>query len=398
MTVPPAALHRGLALVAPGQPLGERLRRGLALPRAARADAARGREAVAGIRGGGERVLAVFGDKPLDPTADSASHRLGGLLRIAIGDGWAVSFFSTRERRWFAVDDALRLSPSDRPAIVRVAWVVRPEAAAVVVPALSALEPRPRIVYDTMDLHSLRLERESGVTGSRGLALQARVMRSLEAQAVAAADVAVAITDDEAPLVRALSPGTDVVVLPNVHEPRPDDAPPLSARSGLLFVGSFTHTPNVDALDVLEREVMPRLWRERPELELAVAGRGRKRATADERVRLLGFVDDLDALADRSVALVAPLRFGAGLKGKIGYALARGLPVVTTAVGAEGFAGAGGMVVVADGDWDALAARTLELLADPDHWTRVAASGIELTRRAYAPEALAPRLREILGA
>ena len=397
MTVPPAALHRGLALVAPGQPLGVRLRRGLALPRAARADAARGREAVAGIRMGGERVLAVFGDRPLDPTADSASHRLGWLLRMAMEDGWAVLFFSTRERRWFEVDDELRLSPADRPATVRVAWVVRPEAAAVVVPALAALDPRPRIVYDSMDLHSLRLEREAGVTGSRGLALQARVMRALEAQAVCAADVAIAITDEEAPLVRALSAETDVTVLPNVHEPRPDEPPPLSARSGLLFVGSFTHTPNVDALEVLEREVMPRLWREQPELELAVAGRGFGRPPTDERIRLLGFVDDLDALADRSVTLVAPLRFGAGLKGKIGYALARGLPVVTTAVGAEGFAGAGGMVVVADGDWNAFVARTLDLLADEDLWARTSAVGIDLTRRAYSPDALAPRLREILG-
>jgi hypothetical protein len=398
VTVPLTALHRGLALVAPGQPLGGRLRVGLALPRAARADAARGREAVAGMRGGDERVLAVFGDRPLDPTADSASHRLGWLLRIAIGDGWTVRFFSTRERRWFAVDQALHLSPTDRPATVRVAWVVRPEAAASVMPALAALEPRPRIVYDTMDLHSLRLGREAGVTGSRGLALQARVMRALERQAVAAADVALAITDEEAPLVRALAQKTEVVVLPNVHEPRADEPPPLSARSGVLLVGNYTHTPNVDAVEVLEREVMPRLWRERPELELSVAGRGLDRPATDGRVRLLGFVDDLDALADRSVALVAPLRFGAGLKGKIGYALARGLPVVTTAVGAEGFAGAGGMLVVADGDWNAFAARTLELLADPALWADTSAAGIDLTRSAYSPDTLGPRLREILGA
>ena len=55
------------------------------------------------------------------------------------------------------------------------------------------------------------------------------------------------------------------------------------------------------------------------------------------------------------------------------------------------------MVVVADGNWDAFAAQTLELLADPDHWARTSAAGIELTRRAYSPAALAPRLQEILG-
>src|SRR5262249_8947278 len=100
--------------------------------------------------------------------------------------------------------------------------------------------------------------------------------------------------------------------------------------------------------------------------------------------------------ADASVALVAPLRFGAGLKGKIGYALARGLPAVTTVVGAEGFPTAEGMEVVPDGDWDAFAARTFGLLDDPEAWTARSAAGIELTRREFSPDALAPLFRRIL--
>lgn len=397
MIVPPAALQRGLRLVAPGQPLGGRLRGALSLPRAARADAAQGRAAVAGLRGGGdERRLAVFGDKPLDPASDSASHRLGALLRIAIADGWTVSFYSVRQRRWFDVDAELGLSPAEPPATARVAWVVRPEAAAIVMPALAALRPELCVVYDSMDLHYLRLERESRVAGSRGLALQARLTKELERQASSRADVAVAITEEEAPLLRRLAGSAEVAVLPNVHEAREDEPPPLAARAGLLFVGTFTHTPNVDAVHTLAGEVMPRLWARLPELRLAVAGRGLEGGKLDERIDVLGFVDDLDALADRSAALVVPLRFGAGLKGKIGYALARGLPVVTTGVGAEGFVRREGMAVVADGDWDAFAARTLELLDDGDLWARTSAAGLELTRSEYSPDVLAGRLRRIL--
>ena len=181
-----------------------------------------------------------------------------------------------------------------------------------------------------------------------------------------------------------------------MHEPRTDEPPPLAARSGLLFVGSFSHTPNVDAVDVLAREVMPRLWERRPDLRLAVAGRGLETSPGDERIDVLGFVDDLDALADRSVALVAPLRFGAGLKGKIGYALARGLPVVTTRVGAEGFVREDGMLVVEDGDWDAFAARTGSLLDDGALWSSTSAAGVDLTRTEYSPEVLAGRFRRIL--
>jgi O-antigen biosynthesis protein len=394
--LPPAVLQRGLRLVAPGQPLPERFRAALALPGLVRADAAQGRAAVAGLRGDGERRIAVFGDRPLDPTADSASHRLGWLLRLAIADGWRVSFHSVRQRRWFDVDGELRLTPAETPQSARVAWVVRPEAAAAVMPSLASLRPRLRIVYDSMDLHHLRLERESAVTGSRGLAVQARLMKELERQASSRADVAVAISEQEAPLLRRLAGNAEVAVLPNVHQARDDEPPPLAARSGLLFVGNFTHTPNVDAVETLARDVMPRLWERRPELVLSVAGRGLEPGRFDERIRVLGFVDDLDALVDRSAVLVAPLRFGAGLKGKVGYALARGLPVVTTPVGAEGFAEPAVMVVVPRGDWRAFADSTLELIADAEVWSRTSAAGLELTRREYSPDVLAERLRRIL--
>src|SRR6185436_8972189 len=117
-----------------------------------------------------------IGDKPLDPGEDSASHRLGGLVELALADGRPVTWFSTRQRRWFHVASRAVLTPADGPVDAGVAWVVRPEAGAAVMPALQGLRPGLRVVYDTLDLHYLRLQRESAVTGSRGLAIQARLM------------------------------------------------------------------------------------------------------------------------------------------------------------------------------------------------------------------------------
>ena len=340
----------------------------------------------------------MLGDKPLDPGEDSASHRLGKLAQLALAAGRPVSWFTLRQRRWFRVGPGVELTPADGPIDAGVAWVVRPEAGAAVIPALQALRPTLRVVYDTLDLHYLRLQRESAVTGSRGLALQARLMKELERRLASSADVAVAISEDEAPLLRALAGGADVVVLPNVHEPRADAAPPLADRDGLLFVGNFAHTPNVDAVEVLAADVMPRLWNQRSELVLSVAGRGLDEGRfADPRIRLLGWVEDLDAAVDRSALLVAPLRFGAGMKGKIGYALARGLPVVTTDVGAEGFSRPAGMAVASSGDWDTFAAQTLALLADAAAWAKASVEGIELTRREFAPAVLAAQFDRALG-
>ena len=394
-----SALRHSLRLVAPGQPVHVRMEGAQALVGRVRADRDHGRSLAASIRPGG-RSLAVFDDRPLDPASDSASHRLAALLRMAAALGYETSFYSVRQRRWFSVSEDASLSPAEgAPASVGVAWIVRPEAASVASATLAALRPSLRVVYDSMDLHYLRLQRESAVTGSRGLRLQAKLMRRLEARAASTADVAVAITEKEAPLLGRIAGGAEVVVLPNVHEPRADDLPPPDARDGLLFMGNYTHTPNVDSAELLVREVMPRIWSSRPDVTLSLAGPGLpvdRLGTLDPRVEAVGWVDDLDALADGSLALVAPLRFGAGLKGKIGFALSRGLPVVTTPVGAEGFAEQEGMLVSPNGDWDGFAARVVELVADKELWSRTSRAGIELTWREYSPAALRERFRRIL--
>src|SRR5262249_2588011 len=151
---------------------------------------------VAVLRAGGTGLV-VFGDRPLDPSADSASHRLGHLISFALDDGRPVAFFSTRENRWYRVDPGLVLRGAKPPDFPSVAWVVRPEAGAAVIPYLQPLRLGLRVVYDTLDLHYLRLQRESRVTGSRGRALQARLMKRLERRLAQGADVAVAISDDE---------------------------------------------------------------------------------------------------------------------------------------------------------------------------------------------------------
>jgi hypothetical protein len=331
---------------------------------------------------------------------------MGWLARLALDQGYAVTFYGVRQQRWWRVRPAgepgtIALEPTAPPLEdgVRVAWVVRPEAAAGAISALASLRPRLRLVYDTLDLHHVRLARESAVTGSRGVRAQAPLMRALERLAVAKADVAVAITEEEAAALRWLTPAASIAVLPNVHLPRADAAPPLAARWGLLFMGNYAHRPNVDAVEILVHEVMPRIWASRPELELSIVGRSfpeQHFPGLDARVVLRGWVPDLEAAVDAAALLVAPLRFGAGLKGKVGFALARGLPVVTTTFGAEGFPAGAGLTVCAVGDWQTFADRTLELLESDELWSRRAAQGIEVTRRYFAPSVADRRLRRIL--
>ena len=389
-------------LVAPGRRLSERARAAIGLPARVKADVAHARRIGAcADRANGDRQIWIVGDKRPDPTADSGSLRLAWIILIALRRDYDVRLYSLRERAWLRPrfrDDAptslaLELTP-DPGGVPSVAWIVQPDAACVAMPTLA--RSRARIVYDTVDLHHRRFAREARATGSRGRRAQAIVVRILERHAIRTADLAIAISDEELPLVEALGARRTQVV-PNIHEPRDDEPPPPEARSGLLFVGNFAHAPNVDAVDVLVNEVMPRLWITHPDLELLVAGRSLPTHVfpgLDQRVRILGWVEDLGAALDAALVLVAPLRFGAGLKGKVGYALARGTPVVTTVVGAEGFPDRGELSV-AD-DWEAFAARVRELLGDAELWTVRSRAGIAAIRERFAPEAVEPVVVSVL--
>jgi len=184
-----------------------------------------------------------------------------------------------------------------------------------------------------------------------------------------------------------------------------DVGEPVSAadeRPGsLLFVGNFTHPPNLDAATWLVREIMPALRRSVPGVELRIAGAGDDSVSmlAAPDVRVLGEVETIADELARAAVVVAPIRTGGGMRMKVLHALASGKPVVTTARGAAGLdvGGSDPPLAVAD-DAAAFAERTAELLRDVD-----ARRALGMRARAYVlerhtPEAFARRLETVYEA
>ena len=166
-----------------------------------------------------------------------------------------------------------------------------------------------------------------------------RAMRELELGLIRASDATLVVTDSERAQVEPDVPGATCSRPPERQPGARRTCPAPSAATGVVFVGGFEHPPNLDAAVMLVRDVMPLVWRELDDVRghdrrLGPAARGGR--AASPRVRVAGWVPDLDPLLDRARAMVAPLTYGAGLKGKVTQALAAGLPVVTTPVGAEG--------------------------------------------------------------
>ena len=225
----------------------------------------------------------------------------------------------------------------------------------------------------------------------RGLARTWR-LRRLERALARSADAVVAVSEDEARIVRALAPAGRVVVAPNGVDV--DALAPTPPGDALLFVGLLSYAPNRDAMEWFTRDVLPHLAAENP--EVLVAGREpgpglQALATEQPRVRLLGFVPDLAPLYARAAVFINPMRGGGGTRLKMLGAMAAGKAVVSTTIGAEGLALASGREVLIADTAEEFAAAVRALLRDRTRAARLGRAARALVESRYRWEAcLAP--------
>lgn len=168
-------------------------------------------------------------------------------------------------------------------------------------------------------------------------------------------------------------------------KPSPVTAQP--EHGPMLFTGMLNYYPNVDAVHYLHGEILPRLARLRPGIRLVVAGRAPDAGVAalDGRdgVRVVSDPTDMAAVAAQASVAVVPLRLGAGSRIKILEALAWGLPVVTTTLGAEGLHVVDGEHVLIRDDSAAFAEAVAMVLQDNDLWLRLRRNGRRLVEERY---------------
>jgi GT2 family glycosyltransferase len=238
--------------------------------------------------------------------------------------------------------------------------------------------PAASLVFDTVDLHFLREEREAGLSGDKAMMDQACRSREQELAMVRQADATLVVSPVEQALLADLEPEADVRIVSNIHTVH-GCRRGWDARHGLMFVGGFQHVPNVDAALWLVAEIFPLIREQIPDVQLHLIG---SRMPAEilgiERagVEVHGFVRDLEPFLDGCRVSLAPLRYGAGVKGKVNQAMSHGLPVVATSCAAEGmFLEAGRDVLVADSAAD-FAAEVVRAHQDPGLWQRLSDGGL----------------------
>jgi GT2 family glycosyltransferase len=260
--------------------------------------------------------------------------------------------------------------------------------------------PQARFIFDTVDLHYLREERLAELEDSLPLKRSAAQTRRSELTVIAAADATLVVSPVEKTVLAKAAPGARVHVISNVHEVV-GSRRPFAERKDIFFVGGYQHPPNIDAAQWFVGSVWPLIRRELPEVEFHLIGSKapeQVRALAGNGVRFHGFVEDLEPWLDGCRIAVAPLRYGAGIKGKVNISMSRGQPVVATPVAVEGmFAEAGRDVLVA-ATAAAFAAEVVRLYRDEALWNQVSTFGLENVQKYFSVETARLGLQALLKA
>ena len=350
----------------------------------------------------------------ITPDRDSGSLRAFRILQLLVKEGCTVVFCPRNLQALSPYREALEREGVEywrAPYVESVEDYLHRNGADLDLVFLSSFEvahallsrvrrscPRARVVYDTVDLHHVRFERQAALEASAASQRYALEVRRREIGLSRKADAVIVVSERERALLVEGGVDRPVHVLSNIQDPCPGRGwDPL--RREILFIGSFRHPPNVDAGLFLIREIWPRLRIELPEAHLVVVGQDPPRAlleTDDPTLEVLGHVPDLGEVLERTRIMVAPLRVGAGVKGKVNQALACGIPVVGSPIAFEGMPIVPGRTALVAESREDFVREIVRLYRDRILWETLREGGLDLAREHYTMEAARVRLRNLL--
>jgi len=176
-------------------------------------------------------------------------------------------------------------------------------------------------------------------------------------------------------------------ILPNIHI-ETENIAEFEKRKNMIFIGGFQHTPNIDSAEFLVNDIWPLIKQKISGVKLYIIGSHppeKIKKLASDDVIVTGFVKDLTSYYQECKIMLAPLRFGAGVKGKITQSLARGLPIVTTPIGVEGINLVDGKNCIITKKPEDFAKKAVQLYMDKEMWKKLSVNGLEAAKE-YSPE------------
>jgi glycosyltransferase involved in cell wall biosynthesis len=260
--------------------------------------------------------------------------------------------------------------------------------------------PQALKILDTEDLHFLRKAREHAVKNSSELNLYTDVAKR-EIVSILRCDVSLIISEYEFKLLNnSFNISADLLHYLPFLENEIDNKiiellPKYSERSNFISIGNFLHNPNKDSIEFLKNEIWPLIRKKLPDAELHVFGAYAMESILAMNNKKEGFIikskaDDANFEMQNARVCLAPLRFGAGLKGKLITAMQNGTPNVTTSIGAEG--------MIENNEWSGflvnnateIANAAIELYNNENTWSGAQQKGFTIINKKFNKEKYLP--------
>jgi len=297
--------------------------------------------------------ILVISSRIPDATKDSGSFRMNYMLKILLQLGYSVSFLPDNMNGLGSAADELRFmgikvicapffTPKDyircHANEYDFIFLSHNDVAQRNLKYLLKYAPNKCRIFDTVDLAHIRLDREAKLINSNTLSNKAELIKNQEISIINSCQHTIVVSQYEKEYLEKLLPSANIHIISNIHTIIRTKTE-YSKRNNLLFIGGFGHPPNIDAVNFLAHTIMPKIIEDNPEILLYVVGSETPKEIKQletENIKIMGYVKDLEPLLNKCLLSVAPLRFGAGVKGKINLSMSRGLPVVATTIAAEG--------------------------------------------------------------
>ena len=351
----------------------------------------------------------------ITPDQDSGSLRMARMLEIMRSLGIKVTFaasnlelqapYGTRlqqqgiEVLYAPFTRSVNRYLEENGRHLDVVILSRLNVAAQFLDLVRAHAPAALLVFDTVDLHFLREGRKADVDGDSHLADLAAAIRKKELELMEKADLTLVVSAVEKAIIAEHKPDLPVELLSNIHEIHGSEAD-FDERQGVLFIGGFNHPPNTDAVLYYVQEILPRVENELGKIKTFIVGSnppGEISDLASDTIIVTGYVPELAPYLTRCRLSVAPLRYGAGVKGKINTAMSYGVPVVATSLAVEGMYLKHGQDVLVGDDPESFARSVVRLYRDAELWRRLSENGLRNIEQYFSRKAAKKALINIFG-
>jgi len=361
------------------------------------------------IRPGEKRIMIIDSTYPT-PDRDSGSVDAVNFIKIFSELGYSVYFIATANFQRIGLDgvsaearknlEAMSVGVIDDrygPNIAEVLqmkggyfelfFLSRVYAGGIFFETIRSHAPKSRVIFNTVDLHGIREMREGELEGDRLKILGAWRTSEREQYLARLADATIVVSAEEARILADRVPGANVFEIPLLRD-IPGTSADLSDRNNLGFIGGYKHKPNIDAAHYFLDAIWPLVRRKLPDAQFHLMGADMPdelRERTDPGLVIVGQVKDLQAAFDSLRLTVAPLRVGAGAKGKVVSSLSHGLPCVATPIAAEGMKLDVGVLVA--GTPEQFAKDVVRLCTDDDLWHLLSEKGLELVEQRHSSKA-----------